>query len=73
MEIKKSLYAFVGANNRIKRLFKEEQPADKIPSGVTQILLTEEQFNKVQELRLADKTPALVDNIVIELVKNKNK
>ena len=51
---------------RINRVFETEQAADKIPKGVTQIHLTEEQHDQVLAFREEGKQAGWKDNSVVE-------
>ena len=51
---------------RINRMFETEQAADKIPKGVTQIHLTEEQHDQVLAFREEGKQAGWKDNSVVE-------
>ena len=62
----KKLYAFVGPRGRINRMFETEQAADKIPQGVTQVHLTEDQHDLVLSLRKEGKQAGWKDNSVVE-------
>jgi hypothetical protein len=64
----KKQYAFVGPLGRINRMFETEQSLDKIPQGVTQIHLTEEQHDLVLSLRKEGKQAGWKDNSVVEFV-----
>lgn len=66
--MKTKQYAFVGPRGRINRMFETEQAADQIPKGVTQIHLTEEQYNQVSNLRKEGKVAGWKDNSVVEFV-----
>lgn len=66
--MKTKQYAFVGPMGRINRMFETEQSADKVPQGVTQIHLTEEQHNQVVSLRKEGKEAGWKDNSVVEFV-----
>jgi len=62
----KKQHAFVGLMGRVNRMFETEQAADKVPQGVTQIHLTEEQHDQVVALRREGKQAGWKDNSVIE-------
>jgi hypothetical protein len=62
----KKQYAFVGPRGRINRMFETEQAADKIPQRMTQIHLTEEQYNQVVALHKERKLAGWKDNSVVE-------
>lgn len=62
----KKQYAFVGPRGRINRMFETEQSADKVPSPVTQVHLTEEQHDLVLSLRKEGKQAGWKDNSVVE-------
>lgn len=64
----KKQYAFVGPRGRINRMFETEQAVDKVPQGVTQVHLTEEQCDYVLSLRKESKEAGWKDNSVIEFV-----
>ena len=64
----KKQYAFVGPKGRINRMFETEQTSDKVPQGVTQIHLTEEQHDLVLSLRSEGKQAGWKDNSVVEFV-----
>lgn len=68
--MKTKLYAFVGPLGRVNRMFETEQAADKIPKGVTQIHLTEEQHNQVLALRKEGKAAGWKDNSVVEFARS---
>lgn len=65
----KKLYAFVGPLGRVNRMFETEQSADKVPKGVTQIHLTEEQHDLVISLRREGKAAGWKNNSVVEFVR----
>lgn len=48
-------YAFVGPRGRINKVFTEVQPSAEIPKGITQIQLTENEFNTVKTLNMSNK------------------
>lgn len=62
----KKQYAFVGPRGRINRMFETEQTADNIPQGVTQVYLTEAQYDQVVALRKEGKSAGWKDNSVVE-------
>jgi len=64
----KKQYAFVGPRGRINRMFETEQTSDKVPKGVIQIHLTEEQHDLVLSLRKEGKQAGWKDNSVVEFV-----
>jgi len=65
----KKQYAFVGPLGRINRMFETEQPDIKIPKGVTQVHLTEEQHDQVIALRKEGKAAGWKNNSVVEFVR----
>ena len=67
--MKTKQYAFVGPMGRVNRMFETEQTADKIPQGVTQVHLTEEQYNQVLAFRKEGKEAGWKDNSVVEFAK----
>ena len=67
--MKTKQYAFVGPMGRVNRMFETEQAADKVPQGVTQVHLTEEQHNQVVSLRKEGKAAGWKDNSVVEFVR----
>ena len=62
----KKQHAFVGPRGRINRMFETEQTADKVPQGVTQVHLTEDQHDQVVALRKEGKSAGWKDNSVVE-------
>lgn len=64
----KKQYAFIGPRGRINRMFETEQAADKVPLGVTQVHLSEEQHDLVLSLRKEGKQAGWKDNSVVEFV-----
>ena len=64
--MKTKQYAFVGPMGRINRMFETEQAADKVPQGVTQVHLTEEQHHRVIAFRKEGKQAGWKDNSVVE-------
>lgn len=67
--MKTKQYAFVGPLGRVNRMFETEQAADKVPKGVTQIHLTEEQHDQVLALRKEGKAAGWKDNSVVEFAR----
>ena len=65
----KKQYVCVGPLGRINRMFETEQPDIKIPKGVTQVHLTEEQHDQVIALRNEGKAAGWKDNSVVEFVR----
>lgn len=67
--MKTKQYVFVGPLGRVNRMFETEQAADKVPQGVTQVHLTEEQHSQVLAFRKEGKAAGWKDNSVVEFTR----